>query len=170
VPALLGGELDVGLLRPQQPRAGLSGLRTHVISHDRWTVALPAGHRLARLRQVRLAALAAEDFVLYATEAGSTGHDQILDACRAAGFEPRIIQETSDAQTTVAMVAAGLGVSLLLHPAPPMDPGLIAYRPLRDPLPSWDLAIAWSPDNPSAPLRRLLERAGVPGASQTSDP
>ncbi|WP_152362990.1 LysR family transcriptional regulator [Microlunatus speluncae] len=167
LPALLGGGLDVGLLRPRQPRAGLPDLRTHVISHDPWTVALPAGHRLARLRRVRVADLATEDFVLYASEAGSTGHDQILDGCRAAGFEPRIIQETADAQTTVAMVAAGLGVSLLLRPAPPMDPGLVAYRPLRDPWPGWDLAIAWSPDNPSATLRRFLELAGVRPASRT---
>jgi DNA-binding transcriptional LysR family regulator len=170
VPALLDGDLDVGLLRPRQPRAGLPGLRTHVISHNRWTVALPAGHRLARLRQVRITALATEDFVLYATEAGSTGHDQILDGCRAAGFEPRIIQETDDAQTTVAMVAAGLGVSLLLSPTPPMDPDLVVYRPLRDPWPGWDLAIAWSPDNRSATLRRFLELAGVTVGAATSRP
>lgn len=169
LPALLGGDLDVGLLRPQQPRAGLPDLRTHVLSHDRWTVALPAGHRLARLRQIRIAALAAEDFVLYAAEAGSTGHDQILDGCRAVGFEPRIIQETDDAQTTVAMVAAGLGVSLLLGPTPPTDPALVAYRPLRDPWPGWDLAIAWSPANPSATLRRFLDLAGVRSARRTPD-
>lgn len=161
LPELLGGGLDLGLLRPQQPRAGLAALRTHVISHDHWSVVLPAGHRLAKLRRVPLAELADEDFVLYGSEAGSTGHDQILTGCRAAGFEPRIVQTTDDAQTTVAMVAAGLGVSLLLQPTPPTDPALVAYRPLRDEWPGWDLAIAWSPAHPSATLRRFLDLAGV---------
>lgn len=154
--ALMEGELDLGLLRPQQPRAGIGDLRTRTISHDHWVAVLPAGHRLARRRKIGLVDLADEDFVLYGPEIGTTGHDQILDHCAAVGFAPRIVQQTTDAQTTVALVAAGLGVSLILSPTPPMSADLVAYRPLTDQLPVWELAIAWSDHNPSATLRRFL--------------
>lgn len=156
ISALQAGELDAGLLRPQQPTSGDTGLRTRVLSRDVLLAVLPAGHPLASRERVPLAALADDSFILYPPEAGSTGHDLIISSCDRAGFRPRIIQEAADAQTIVALVAAKLGVSLLLSPVPPIDPGLVAYRPLRDRLPPWELALAWREDNPSAVLARFL--------------
>lgn len=159
--ALRGGELDAGLLRPQQPRnrrtaTPLAGLRTRILSRDSMHVALPAGHPLARRRTVALADLSAEPFVLYPNEAGSTGHDLIIEYCLRAGFAPDIVQQATDAATVVALVAAGLGVSILISPLPPADPGQVIYAPLTDPLPTWELALAWSPDNDSPALQRFL--------------
>lgn len=160
VAALQAGELDAGLLRPQQPAAGpveRAGLRTRVLSHDSVRAVLPAAHPLADRHRVPLAALADEPFVLYPREPGSTGHDMIIEHCRQAGYQPTIIQEANDAQTIVALVAAGLGVSLLLTPTPPIDPALVVCRQLRDRLPTWEMALAWREDNPSEPLARFLD-------------
>lgn len=164
IEALRAGDLDAGLLRPQQPVTGRHGLRTRVISHDRMVVALPAGHRLAEpaeLADLRLSALAEEPFVLYPKETGSTGYDLILEACRRAGFEPRIVQEVEGAQAVLAFVAAGVGVSLLIEPTPPIDPSLVVCRPLGDDLPVWELALAWSAGNPSPTLERFLVVTGT---------
>lgn len=164
IAALHDGELDAGLLRPRQPAAGpveRAGLRTRVLSHDEVLAVLPAAHPLAARQRVPLAALAEEPFVLYPREPGSTGHDMIIEHCRQAGYQPRIIQEATDAQTIVALVAAGLGVSLLLTPTPPIDPALVVYRQLRDRIPAWEMALAWQQDNPSEPLARLLDLAGT---------
>jgi DNA-binding transcriptional LysR family regulator len=152
--ALADDRLDAGLLRPP---INAPDLRLHTLSHDELYAALPGGHPLARRRRVSLSDLADENFVFYEREAGPAVHDTIVGHCRAAGFSPRIVQEAVDVQTIVALVAANLGVSLLIAPTPHTDEAAVVYRPLVDRLPSWEMALAWSMHNHSPVLARLLE-------------
>ncbi|GAA1549085.1 LysR family transcriptional regulator [Kribbella hippodromi] len=178
--ALHDGRIDVGLLRPNTPApvgtkpsgdtagradgsgggaavVGLLGLEARVVAEDSLVVALPAGHRLAGRKRLRLAELAEESFVLYSRPSGPAVHDTIVGYCRAAGFTPRIEQDAADVQTIVSLVAAGLGVSLLISPTPPSNPAAVVYRELSDDLPRWQLSAAWSPDNRSPALARFLD-------------
>lgn len=152
--ALADDALDVGLLRPPVAAPDLE-LRT--LSHDPLLVALPGGHRLASRSRVPLASLAEEPFVLYGRDSGPAVHDTIIGFCRDAGFSPRIVQEAVDVQTIVALVAANLGVSLLIAPTPHSDESSVVYRPLVEDLPRWEMALAWSRSNQSPVLARLLE-------------
>jgi DNA-binding transcriptional LysR family regulator len=153
--ALADDALDVGLLRPPSVREPWLASRTW--SHDPLLVALPGDHRLASRTRVSLADLAEESFVLYGRESGPAVHDRIIGFCRDAGFSPRIVQEAVDVQTIVALVAAGLGVSLLIAPTPRTDESSVVYRPLVEELPPWEMSLAWSHDNQSPVLARLLE-------------
>lgn len=163
VAALRDGQIDIGLLRPPISEPSLT---TRVISRDPLVAVLPAGHPLARRRRLPLAALADEPFVLYTRASGPSVQGAILGHCIGAGFSPRIIQEAADVQTIVSLVAAGLGVSLLIAPTPPTAERAVAYRPLRDDLPPWELALAWSTDNETPVLSRFLNVA-APAASIT---
>jgi DNA-binding transcriptional LysR family regulator len=108
---------------------------------------------------VPLRDLAGEAFVLYRRADGPGVHDTILGLCRAAGFSPRIVQEAGEAQTIAALVAAGLGVSLVIAPVPPAPGGAVAYRPLAERPQPWELALAWRRDDPSTVLARFLRVA-----------
>ena len=152
--ALADDRLDAGLLRPP---VNAPDLRLRTLSHDELSAALPGGHRLTRRRRVSLSDLADEDFVFYERDSGPAVHDTIVGHCRAAGFSPRIVQEAIDVQTIVALVAANLGVSLLITPTPHTDEAAVVFRPLTDPLPRWEMALAWSVHNRSPVLARLLE-------------
>jgi DNA-binding transcriptional LysR family regulator len=161
--ALRDGVIDVGLLRPSTP-AGASTvvqlaptLASRVVAEDALVAVLPARHRLARRKRLRLVDLAEEPFVFYARPSGPAVHDTIVGFCRAAGFTPRIEQEAADVQTIISLVTAGLGVSLLIGPTPPSNPDAVVYRELSDDLPPWQLSVAWSPDNRSPVLARFLE-------------
>jgi DNA-binding transcriptional LysR family regulator len=156
--ALRAGMIDVGLLRPPISEPGLS---TRVVSRDPLVAALPAGHRLTRRRRLMLTDLADEPFVLYTRSSGPSVQDAIVGYCLAAGFAPHVVQEAADVQTIVSLVAAGLGVTLLIAPAPPIDAEAVVYRPLADDLPPWELALAWSPDNQSPALAGFLRCAEV---------
>jgi DNA-binding transcriptional LysR family regulator len=68
-----------------------------------------------------------------------------------------VVQEAVDVQTIVALVAANLGVSLLIAPTPRTDESAVVYRPLVEDLPPWEMALAWSRHNQSPVLARLLE-------------
>jgi DNA-binding transcriptional LysR family regulator len=122
--------------------------------------ALPAGHPLAKRARLPLRMLADESFVLYTRSFGPSVQDAIIGYCLAAGFAPRVVQEAADVQTIVSLVAAGLGVSLLIAPAPPIAPEAVVYRPVADDLPLWELALAWSPANDSPALARFLALVG----------
>lgn len=178
--ALRDGQIDVGLLRPNTPAAGAGtshgssdkrdtpaggtavvqlapGLSSRVVSSDPLVAVLPARHRLAKRKRLRLEELAEESFVFYSRASGPAVHDTIVSFCRAAGFTPRVEQEAADVQTIVSLVAAGLGVSLLISPTPPSNPDAVVYRELSDDLPPWQLSVVWSPDNRSPVLARFLE-------------
>lgn len=160
--ALRDGRIDVGLMRPTTPTAGVVGLSglgltSRVVAEDRLVVALPAGHRLAGRRRLRLPDLADEPFVFYSRPSGPAVYDTIVGFCRAAGFTPRIEQDAADVQTIVSLVAARLGISLLIGPTPPSNPDTVVYRELSDDLPTWQLSVVWSPDNRSPALARFLD-------------
>ncbi|HEY3563052.1 MAG TPA: LysR family transcriptional regulator [Kribbella sp.] len=169
--ALRDGLIDVGLLRPTAPApvtgAGgkqsttvvrlAPGLSSRVVAEDSLVVALPARHRLARRKRLRLEELADEPFVFYSRPSGPAVYDTIVGFCRAAGFTPRIEQDAAGVQTIVSLVASGLGISLLIGPTPPSNPDAVVYRELSDDLPTWQLSAAWSPDNHSPVLSRFLD-------------
>jgi DNA-binding transcriptional LysR family regulator len=159
IAALRSDRIDVGLLRPQQPAndaAQRPGFQFRVLSRDQMVVALPTAHRLARRRRLALANLSDEPFILHSKEAGSTGYDLVIERCEQVGFTPDVVQQAKDTSTIVALVSAGIGVSILIGPPPPIDPTLVVYRPLTDDLPTWDLALVWSPGNPSTALTKFL--------------
>jgi DNA-binding transcriptional LysR family regulator len=153
VAALRDGHIDIGLLRPPVSEPTLT---TRVISHDPLVAALPPGHLLTARRRLPLSALADEPFILYTRAFGPSIQDAIIGHCLAAGFSPRIVQEAADVQTIVSLVAAGLGVSLLIAPTPPTPERTVAYRPITDDIPPWELALAWSTHNQTPVLSRFL--------------
>jgi DNA-binding transcriptional LysR family regulator len=151
--AFRDGRIDAGLLRPPVNEPTLA---TRTLSHDPLVAALPASHRLAGRRRVSLADLADDAFVLYQRVSGPSVHDTIVGHCMTAGFRPRIVQEALDVQTIVALVAANLGVSLLIAPTPHTDEAAVVYRPLVEDLPPWEMALAWSRQRRTPVLDRLL--------------
>ncbi len=74
-----------------------------------------AGGASARRRaaSLRLEALRDEPFVLFPRAIGPGLYDQIVGLCRAAGFSPNVVYESSATATMVAMVEAGVGVTVL---------------------------------------------------------
>src|SRR5207248_5670392 len=96
---VLDGTADLGLVSPKPAAAGL-GWRG--LLRQRLALAVPADHKLAGRRQVRLAEAADAEFVAMPT---GFGMRRILDElCAAADFRPRIVFESSDLVTV-----AGLG-------------------------------------------------------------
>lgn len=79
-------------------------------------VALREGHPLDVRARVPARALASEGFVMFPRGQGPGFYDQILSFCHAAGFSPRVVQEATQMQTILSLVAGDLGCRV--------DPGL----------------------------------------------
>jgi DNA-binding transcriptional LysR family regulator len=93
--------------------------------------AVPTGHPMARLKGIQLAALADETFVFYRRPTGPGLHDAILAACLRAGFSPTVGQEAPRMSSTLGLVAAGLGVSIVPASMQRMNVEGVAFVPFR---------------------------------------
>lgn len=133
--AALGAErLDAAFIRSPAPVS--DGIAVHPLLEEPMVAALPSGHPLApksRKRRLPLADLAAEPFVFYRRASGPGLHDAIVGACHAAGFTPRTEQEAPRIVSTLNLVAAGLGVTLVPRSLSDMRLAGVAYRPLAEP-------------------------------------
>lgn len=147
------GSLDLTFLRLPVRHERVT---TRVVDREELVAALPADHRLARQERVALVDLAEEPFVSFPGLGGSAVREALVQACLAAGFSPRIVQEAPDSYTILALVAAGVGVTLTVSTVQHIEVEGMVYRPLADPLPPILLALAWRRDNPTAALHSVL--------------
>jgi DNA-binding transcriptional LysR family regulator len=125
--AIRDATVDVAILREPEPAGGISALPVLV---EPFIAAVPAGHRLSRRRAIAASLLRDEPFVLFPREAAPGLHTKVLGLCRAAGFEPRVVQEVEAWHTIISLVEAGIGVSLIPAWFRSHRTGALAYLPL----------------------------------------
>lgn len=157
VAAVQAERLDVAFIRPAVPPA--EGLVFHELVQEPMVAALPANHPLAAQPRgpLRLAALAAEPFILYRRASGPGLYDAIVSACRAAGFTPHTEQEAPRITATLNLVAAGLGVTLVPQSLSSQQAESIVYRPLGgSPRLVAPIRLVSRRTDHSAPARRFL--------------
>lgn len=155
--ALAAGELDFGLLLP--PVAG-TGLEHIVVQRERFVVALPARHRLARMRgRIAMREIAAEAFVMVPREIAPGLYDTIAALATRAGFTPRVAQEAIQMQTVVSLVSSGMGVAVVPASIANLGRRGVAYREIADAHPRLDLWLAWRSGALGAAAREFVLHA-----------
>ncbi|MDQ3741084.1 MAG: LysR family transcriptional regulator [Actinomycetota bacterium] len=106
-PRLLSGEFDLALSYQDASaeRREIKGVERLDLMQETFFVALPPGHPLAQDDgPLALTELAGDDWILPSTEGF------LIDACREAGFEPRIVAISQETVSTRGMIQRGLGV------------------------------------------------------------
>ncbi|MGX1132727.1 DNA-binding transcriptional LysR family regulator [Streptomyces glaucescens] len=152
------GGLDLCLTSPVPDAPDLVARR---LDEQKLRLVVPADHRLASRKRIRLAEAADESFVTL--EPGYGLRRITDDLCQEAGFRPKVAFEGEEAETLRGLVAAGLGVALLPPPAVPR-PG-VAELTVTAPRAVREIGVAWlagSVDTPpvAAFKKFLLSRKG----------
>src|SRR3954447_16768799 len=110
---LNAGDIDLALLYDYEPiRSMLNGELelTHLLE-DPYDIILPKGHRLAERKTLRLRDLSEESWISSTVGGGCRLiHER---ACQDAGFEPAVAFESDETLAAQALVAAGVGVTML---------------------------------------------------------
>jgi DNA-binding transcriptional LysR family regulator len=134
------GALDVALVR-LEAAARRPAVATVPVVEEPLVVALPRRHRLARRRSIAWAQLVDEPFVMVQRRAAPVVHDQVIAACRSAGFSPVVVQHLHDVHGVLAVVGAGGGIAVV----PRSTRGLptVVFRPLVEPRLTTALGLAW---------------------------
>lgn len=137
------------------PRHEPERLERRDLLHEPFLVALAPDHPLSDRRHIRLADLADADW----TAASADGI--IVRACRAAGFEPRLVSITRDQLAIRGLITRGLAVTIT--PALIADAfGDLALRTIDGPAPSRDVYALLPPGGRhrlAAPLLEALQTA-----------
>ena len=152
--AVAEGRVDVAFLTlpPTPPR----NLSYELVLADSIVVALPERHPLATRRTVPIKLLANESQIVVARDRIAAYYQLIELICQQAGFLLNARHVVDHPQTTMALVAAEAGISLV--PASYENvrrPGVI-YRPIR-PSVSVKMIAAWKTDDKSSVVRAFLD-------------
>ncbi len=152
--AVRTGQLDLCLLHP--PRTVDPALNIETIWVEPLVAVLPPKHPLADKQRISLQRLRSEPWVISPRATGSRLHDEVIAACAAAGFEPRVAQRTTRLTTTISMVASGIGVTLVPITSARLAFGGAVYRQLGPPRISIPVAFAWRRDKAAPVLAHFM--------------
>ncbi|HTW52496.1 MAG TPA: LysR family transcriptional regulator [Stellaceae bacterium] len=170
VEALRVQAIDAAFVR--SPVGESADLFVRPLLEESMVAALPSGHKLSAQMlsgasdNLPLAALSGETFILYRRPVGPGLHDAIIAACDRAGFSPKIGQEAPRMLSTLSLVAAGLGVTVVPASMSRLEAEGVVYRAI-DPTAQLTapLNLAYRRDEISAAVRRfvaLVQRSAAP--------
>lgn len=168
---LVKGTVDLGLLRPLVARPGIL---TRQIMSERMVAALPADSRLAqKTGPVSLLELDRERLLMYSPTEARYFHDLLLRLFAASGSQPVVIQYASQVPALLALVQAGLGLTLVPASAQHFAPRGVVFRDLdsrspADSLNSVHLDVAWGADSANPAVQRALDILALPDAELDS--
>lgn len=109
VQAVKDGSINLSFLGPVPKND--PDLNCHILFTERFVALVPANHHVAEKSVISLTDLKNDDFVVFSN--GYIFRQIVEDACKQAGFTPRISSEGEDMDGIKGLVSAGIGVSLL---------------------------------------------------------
>lgn len=151
---LLAGTIDVAVVRSI---ANEQSIESRKIFDEPFVVYLPIDHPLADRAVLDLADLSGEDFVIWPRAIGPAYYDLVIDGCRRAGFTPRIQGYGTSLEAQLALVAAGVGVSLQAASNSSISRARIACVPVTPADMMSPLWLAWRRWHRSRLVDRFLE-------------
>lgn len=157
IEGILSGDYHVGFITHGIRH---TGCESRLVERSSFVAAVPSNSPLAARASVSLAELAEQPFILpprkYAEQS------ETLDLFKNVGVVPRVEQEASQTNTTLSLVSAGIGCSLVMATAALQAIRNVSFLHIEDDLApaSWEMAMAWHPDHLGAETRLFLEVAG----------
>jgi DNA-binding transcriptional LysR family regulator len=146
--ALVHGDLDVGFVRgaDTDPR-----LHVELFAKEPLLIALHRDHPAAGATRVPLSALAQDPWVLFPRAIAPQLHEHVMRLCQQAGFTPNVTQESREVYTTVGLVGAGVGVTIIPETVQRMSWTGVVYKPIPR------ATVRLSMVRPSGPVRPVVE-------------
>jgi DNA-binding transcriptional LysR family regulator len=155
VEALREDRLDLGLVRPPVNEPGMATSR---IASERLLLAVPCSHRFASGPPRLLKDLAGEPFITFSPVQGRYFYELIAGMLCRAGVSVRYVQQVNQVHSILALVSAGIGISIVPETAARLHFEGVEFREMPDPPTFAELHLAWNTENgnPVLPAFRAL--------------
>ena len=151
---LLAYEIDFALAsHPIQDER----LEVRELFAEEFLLALPPGHPLTRKRTVAISALGGERLIVM--KEGHCLGDQVPGFCERRDVKPKISFRSAQLETIQALVASGLGISLIPAMAVRRESEqVLEYRSFQPPRPERKIVAAWPRQRPPGRAAKELLR------------
>ncbi len=152
---LRSGRIDVAFMR-------LFGhdtrdFNTRLFLCEPYMLAVPDGHRFVGMDKIHMADLKGEPMIFYPRHLQPQLFDATIASFQKAGFSPDIVQESNTEQSTIALVAAGLGSALVPSSSRKNHRDGVQFLSIMGDLPYWEITMVWQPGSEGAILDRFFE-------------
>lgn len=156
IAALRRGEIDVAIIG-QEGCLAARDFYTRKLATLPVVAVLPADHRLAAKKKIRLEELRAERFIA-SPEDQMPGRDRwITQLCRKAGFKPKFVQEAASVSHLLSLVSSEGAVALVPAYMKNLPTAGIAMVPIADAAAVWDFLVVWQRGRTAPPVRALID-------------
>jgi DNA-binding transcriptional LysR family regulator len=136
------GSLDIGFFR--LPIGGHSALDVVTVHREPFVLVVPASHKLAKRKRVRLSEVSGQNFVMYERAYAPGFHDLIFGMLRDAKIVPNVSQTAAEISTLISLVAAHMGVAILPASAVTHSVASVIACDIADKIPMSEIGIAVS--------------------------
>lgn len=144
------GKIDIGLTRPVLAHASLR-METLCLRDERLCAAVHHKHSWAGKKTIPWHDLDTQSLIVLARREGAGLHDEILAACRTAGFAPKIGHTPSLISTVLRYVESGSGVGIVPECLVETDQSPLWHAIRLTPLHTIPLVLVWNPQGESTP-------------------
>lgn len=152
IKALSENSIDIGTISVP---ISSNQIVTSPLKELKFMLALPENHPLTTKKNISLADLRKETFIITPKTAGPLFYETFKKAFNNIDYFPQVTIQAHDLQTVMTLVSEGMGVSLI--------PKLSSYyngvvlRKVEEVNLSIDTFLAWNKDNDSVILQKFLE-------------
>jgi LysR family hca operon transcriptional activator len=154
---LLNGKIDVAFLRPNYEA---HGLEFRIVSNEALFALLPADHRLASRRSIRLDEIVGEPFINFPKSYSPVLRRVIDDYLAASGVHLTTAHEAETLPMVISLVLSTGGLSFVPTYMQKLLPPSVVSRKLHGRAPTIALAVGYNKTNTSPLLQRILLKAG----------
>lgn len=152
--SLLEKRIHIGFARlPSES----DSLISKVVAREPLIVALPASHKLAASKDLKLQDLTDEPFIIFSQSRPSPFYEFVVRLCAESGFQPNIVQQVGEIQTALGLVAAEIGVTLVPDSTHNLHREGVVYKNLTEPQPVIEMTMQYRKDENSPVVARFLE-------------
>jgi len=149
------GEIDIAFTRPL-PADRRADFQTRLLFSESLVAAFPKSRKL-RTKQVRIADLASERFIVFQRSSSPEVFDTIIRVCNDNGFSPRLQNELNNMNSVLATVEAGEGVAIIPASARNLRADNVSFFRLQPDDVRIDFIAAWPKKEPSVALKLFLQ-------------
>lgn len=105
------GEIDFGVMR--LPVDIPANFKIYAEQKDKYCLAVPSNHALAKRKSVRIDDIAEEELILFPRKVAKKHYDHMISIYTDHGYSPNIVLEPREQNTTAALISSGIGISIV---------------------------------------------------------
>ena len=145
--AFRAGLIDIGFQYNQGQ--DLESVRCHTLRTDRYCVALPDFHPLAKRKRLSATDLRDEPLIMTSRSVNPLIYSRLMAFFHDQGVSPRIVQEASSVGSVMNLVSVGMGLGLAVDVRGASNPDNVVMRPLTGLDLPLNFVLAWRTTDPS---------------------